>query len=100
MIKSSNNSKASTRAPGYPYPGRRVLKDSPPVCHAPCECGGGVRRGAAPRCPHCHLPLSADLATPYIEMNAPGTKKGSRWQKNWSGIYCIVIEDKRINNNF
>jgi hypothetical protein len=44
--------------------------------------------------------LSAELATTYIEHNAPGTKKGWRWQRNWSGVYGIVIEDKRIDNNF
>ena len=28
----------------------------------PCRCGGSFRAGAAPRCPHCHRPLSAALA--------------------------------------
>ncbi len=66
----------------------------------PCECGGGFKRGAGPRCPHCHQVLSAESAPPYIESNAPGTKKGWRWQMNWSGLYCIVIENKRVDNNF
>jgi hypothetical protein len=66
----------------------------------PCECGGRFKRGAAPRCPHCCQPLSAESATSYIESNAPGTKKGWHWQRNWSGIYCIVIENNRVDNNF
>jgi hypothetical protein len=66
----------------------------------PCECGGSFSRGSAPRRPHCAKPLSAELAMSYIETNAPGTKKGWRWQGNWSGVYCIVIEGKRIDNNF
>jgi hypothetical protein len=57
-------------------------------------------KGAAPRCPHCHDTLSAEFATSYIEANAPGAKKGWRWQRNWSEMYCIVIEDKRVMDNF
>jgi hypothetical protein len=67
---------------------------------APCDCGGTFRRGATPRCPHCHKQLSAEIATAYLEKNAPGTKKGWRWQRNWSGLYGIVIGDNRIANNF
>jgi hypothetical protein len=66
----------------------------------PCECGGSFRGGSAPRCPRCNQPLSAELAANYLERNAPGTKKGWHWQKNWSGVYCIVIESKRVDNNF
>jgi len=40
--------------------------------------------------------LSAVTATSYIESNAPGTKKGWRWQRNWSGLYGIVIEGRRV----
>jgi hypothetical protein len=66
----------------------------------PCECGGSFRRGSSPRCPHCIQPLSAELATSYIEGNAPGTKKGWRWQRNWSGLYCVVVEERAIHDNF
>lgn len=66
----------------------------------PCECGGSFKKGATPRCPHCNQVLSAELATVYIEANAPGAKKGWRWQRNWSGIYCIVVEEKRVMDNF
>jgi hypothetical protein len=65
-----------------------------------CECGGQFRKGSVPRCPHRNLPLSAELATTFIENNAIGTKKGWRWQRSWTGTYCIVIENKKIDNNF
>ena len=65
-----------------------------------CECGGSFRKGNSPRCPNCNMTISADLATSYIERNAPGTLKGWRWQRTWSGTYGIVIEGKRIDNNF
>lgn len=66
----------------------------------PCECGGVFKRGASPRCPHCSQVLSAETATTYIETNAPGTKQGWRWQRNWHDIYCIVIENRRVMDNF
>ena len=65
-----------------------------------CECGGYFKKGAAPRCPRCGEPLSAQSAVSYIESNAPGTKSGWHWQKMWSGTYCIVIENKEIHDNF
>jgi len=66
----------------------------------PCECGGTFRKGASPRCPYCNQILSADLSASYIEKNAPGAKSGWRWQRNWSGYYCVVIQGKRVDNNF
>lgn len=81
-------------------PGQQEICSAMESFIEPCPCGGRFRRGAAPRCPHCNCPLSAELATTYIETNAPGTKKGWRWQKNWSGVYCMVVEDKKIDNNF
>jgi hypothetical protein len=45
-------------------------------------------------------PQSADTVTVYIEANAPGTKKGLRWQRNWQATYCIVIENRVVNDNF
>lgn len=66
----------------------------------PCKCGGSFRKGGAPRCPHCGKTLSADLAASYIERNAPGSKKGWLWQKNWRGLYCMVVEGKRVDNNW
>jgi hypothetical protein len=65
-----------------------------------CQCGGRFRRGASPRCPHCNAELSAVGATKYIEENAPGAREGWRWQQDWVGMYCIVIEDKLVENNW
>ena len=65
---------------------------------APCQCGGFFRAGASPRCPHCRQPLSADRAADYIERQAKGTKKGWRWQRGWTSLYCIIIEDKVVHD--
>ena len=66
----------------------------------PCECGGFFKRGSSPRCPRCSQGLSAEIATTYIERNAPGTKKGWKWQRSWHAMYCMVIENRRVANNF
>jgi hypothetical protein len=66
----------------------------------PCECGGSFRKGGAPHCPNCDEALSAELAASYIEKNAPGSMKGWRWQKNWKGLYCMVVEGRRVDNNW
>jgi hypothetical protein len=72
----------------------------------PCECGGSFRAQSSPRCPYCKERLSAEIASEYIERQAPGTKRlwrwkwGWRWQRNWQGMYCIVIGGRRIDNNW
>ena len=63
-----------------------------------CVCGGHFRGTAVPRCPRCEEMLSADEAAADIERNAPGTSKGWRWQRSWSGLYAIVIEDRLVND--
>ena len=89
------------RMPKLPNcPGQQEMCSAMEPYVQPCECGGTFRRRSAPRCPHCAKPLSPEFATSYLEANAPGTKKGWRWQRNWSGVYCIVIEDRRVDNNF
>jgi hypothetical protein len=65
----------------------------------PCSCGGSFLKGSSPRCPECKQPLSASEATSYIEDQAPGTKKGRRWQRNWSGLYGVVINGIKVNDN-
>jgi hypothetical protein len=60
---------------------------------AQCTCGGTFRAGGSPRCPHCNEPLSAIRAAEYIESQVDGTKKGWRWQRSWTSLYCIIIED-------
>lgn len=59
----------------------------------PCKCGGTFKTGASPRCPYCKELLSPTQAASYIEAQAEGAKKGWRWQRSWSGLYCIIIED-------
>jgi hypothetical protein len=66
----------------------------------PCLCGGNFRQGASPQMPACGESLSAERAACDIEKNAPGTKKGWRWQRNWTGTYCIVIGEKLMRDIF
>jgi len=65
---------------------------------ASCSCGGAFRAGAGPRCPHCHQELSAPAATEWIESNSPGAVQGWKWQRNWDGLYAIVIEGRVYRN--
>jgi hypothetical protein len=89
------------RMPNLPNcpPYEEICSAMEPYLH-PCDCGGRFIRGAAPRCPLCDESLSAASAASYIESNAPGTEKGWRWQRSWSRLYCIVIENKMVENNF
>ena len=66
----------------------------------PCGCGGRFKKGATPRCPNCNRQLSPELAANYIEKNATGAKKGWQWQRSWSALYCIVIANKLVEDNF
>ena len=65
---------------------------------APCQCGGSFKAGASPRCPRCRQVISAVRATEYIEREAEGAKKGWRWQRAWTGLYCIIIEDRVVRD--
>jgi hypothetical protein len=67
---------------------------------APCDCGGHFRGSASPRCPRCRHDLSAEIARPWIEANAPGSTKGWTWQGSWVGLYCIVIAGKAVSDNW
>jgi hypothetical protein len=78
---------------------RMIAPDIEPLL-SPCPCGGQFRAGASPRCPHCGSRLSAEEATTWIEANAPGTARGWRWQRNWSGIYAISIERPFVRDNW
>jgi hypothetical protein len=66
----------------------------------PCSCGGRFRHNASPHCPLCNAVLSAEAATSFIERNAEGTRSGWRWQRSWSGIYCLIISDRVTKNNW
>jgi hypothetical protein len=65
-----------------------------------CRCGGHFKSGTSPRCPHCHAEISAIAATKWIEKNALGTKKGWRWQQNWTETYAIIVENQSVNDNW
>jgi hypothetical protein len=73
-----------------------IAKETEPFLKR-CECGGRFRAGTAPRCPHCKNPLSAEIAGSYLEENAPGSATGWRWQRNWIGLYCIVVDGNRVD---
>jgi hypothetical protein len=66
----------------------------------PCSCGGRFRGDACPRCPTCNAELSAEAARTWIEADARGTAKGWRWQGAWQGVYCIVIENRLVTDNW
>src|ERR1022692_454959 len=61
-----------------------------------CPCGGRFAAGASPRCSACCTLLSATAAARWIETNAPGTRRGWRWQRSWHGLYCIVLEERVV----
>ena len=65
---------------------------------AACPCGGHFRSAATPRCPSCHAPLDAKAVASFIEANAPGAKKGWKWQRSWNGIYCVVVAKPPVEN--
>jgi hypothetical protein len=67
---------------------------------APCECGGSFTASSGPRCPHCNLPLSPAKASDYIERQAPSKSPDWRWQGNWTGNYCMIVEGRQVRNNF
>ena len=64
-----------------------------------CACGGNFRSGASPRCVFCSGALSADHAAAHIERNAIGAGRGWRWQRNWTDLYCIALEDPKDPGN-
>lgn len=59
----------------------------------PCPCGGRFRKGASPRCPFCNAKLSPTHAADHIEAQSPGAGKYWHWQNNWSGLYCIAMDN-------
>jgi hypothetical protein len=65
----------------------------------PCPCGGAFVRNAAPRCPSCKATWSAERVAEAIEADAPGTAKGWRWQRNWTGLYFVIVEGREVNDN-
>jgi hypothetical protein len=78
---------------------RRITKEIEPHI-APCECGGRFRASAGPRCPSCGARLSAETLAGPIEEDAPAARDGWVWQRNWSGLYCLVINNRWIEDNW
>jgi len=66
----------------------------------PCTCGGTFKASAAPRGPRCAEVLSAEKATAWIEEDAAGTSMGWRWQRSWRGLYCIIVDDRVVHDNW
>ena len=57
----------------------------------PCNCGGHFRRNAAPRCMVC---LSHSRRAPAAHIESGFIRQSHwRWQLNWTGNYCVDIED-------
>ena len=79
-------------------PRHRAITEGGERFLAPCSCGGFFQAGAAPRCPHCRESLSANEAASWIEAAAPGAKQGWRWQRDWTSLYAIVIENRLVAN--
>jgi hypothetical protein len=59
----------------------------------PCPCGGRFRKGQSPRCPFCNQKLSPTHAAGHIEAHAHGAGRHWQWQNEWSGVYCMAIDD-------
>ncbi|MCP3997279.1 MAG: GNAT family N-acetyltransferase [bacterium] len=60
-----------------------------------CPCGGRFAAGASPRCPHCREVLDPEQAAEYIEAAIRQVAAGWNWQRNWEGLYCLVV-DRRV----
>ncbi len=86
---------------GFPTPSVQYgeIEESWEPFLLPCACGGQFRKGASPRCPHCLEELSPTHAAGHIEAQATGAGKGWRWQNNWSGVYCMAMDDPEAPGN-
>ena len=78
---------------------QKITSDIEPLLSL-CQCGGKFKADAVPRCPHCKSLLSPTKASDWIEANAPGTKKGWKWQKSWDGLNAISIEKHFVKDNW
>jgi len=85
-------------APFSPYLHSHIADPSLEALLKRCPCGGRLAVAAVPRCPHCRAEIDAVFATGYLERNAPGTKKGWRWQRSWRGLYSVIIEGQVLND--
>src|SRR5947209_8751342 len=85
----------SSEMPVHDY--GRITPEVEPYLIA-CPSRGAFRAAAGARCPHCNEPLDAVRAADYIEAHAAGTAKGWRWQRSWTGIYCIVLDERVVTD--
>jgi hypothetical protein len=86
---------------GFPTPSAQYgeIEESWEPFLEPCACGGRFCKGASPRCLHCFEELSPIHAASHIEAQATGAVRGWQWQKNWSGVYCMAMDDPQAPGN-
>jgi hypothetical protein len=74
-----------------------------------CPCSGRFDATSGPRCPHCRHELSAGAAAHWIEADAAANSPRRhrwlssldpvwRWQRDWDGLYAIVIDGRWVEN--
>ena len=90
----------------YEFEILRRLRDAPPLLSPlpevvakllkPCSCGGTFDGSAPARCPACRQPLSAKVAARWLEQ----PNHGWQWQRSWSGLYGLILEDRFVENPF
>jgi hypothetical protein len=86
--------------PAAGYRGHQRIVESVEPFLTPCGCDGRFTATAGPRCSHCHSELDAEAVRESFERNAPGTRLGWRWQRNWSGLYAIVVDGRVVWDNW
>lgn len=84
--------------PGIP-PHRVIAPEGEPLLSS-CRCCGRFKSDAVPRCPECRGPLDAVRATAYIEAAIRPVAAGWKWQGNWHGLYCMIVEKRFVQNNW
>jgi hypothetical protein len=86
---------------GFPKPSEQYgeIEESWEPFLQPCACGGHFRKGASPRCLHCNHELSPSHAAAHLEQQSVGTFRGWKWQNNWTGVYCIAMDDPEAPGN-
>jgi hypothetical protein len=82
------------RKPGSPVALHGPITGDAEALLAACACGGGFAGNHAPRCPHCRGTLDAKSATGYIEAAIQPVAAGWKWQGDWHGLYCMIVEKR------
>jgi hypothetical protein len=84
------------KTPGIPR--HRSIEPDGEALLADCPCGGRFRSGATPRCPACRASLDALRAARYIECAVQPVAAGWKWQGDWRGLYCMIVERRFVRN--